>query len=76
MSFLEITPQQQTGIQIKAWIDSLHANIDSAKVNYDNITNWLSIVESNEEYTEENRVAVLQKLNEAVEKIKSLLPTE
>lgn len=76
MSFLDITPQQQTGIQVNSWINSLLANVDSAKSNYDNITNWLTIAETNEEYTEEDKLAVKSKLLEAVTKIKSLLPTE
>jgi hypothetical protein len=74
MSFLDITPQQQTGLQIKSWISSLHANIDWAKSNWDNLSNWLQIVENNEEYTEEDRNAVRAERLIAVEKIKSLLP--
>jgi len=74
MSFLDITPQQQTGIQIKSWISSLHSNIDSAKSNWDNISNWLQVVETNEEYTEEDKNAVRAEMLIAVEKIKSLLP--
>lgn len=74
MSFLDITPQQQTGIQIKSWISSLHLNIDSAKSNWDNLSNWLQIVETNEEYTEEDKNAVKSEMLLAVDKIKSLLP--
>ncbi len=76
MSFLTITPQQQTWIQLKSWLDSLHSNIDSAKVQYDNIVNWLGVIEWNEEYTEEDKLEVFSKLGEAVVKIKTLLPTE
>lgn len=74
MSFLDTTPQQQTGIQIKSWISSLNANIDSAKSNYDNLVNWLQVVEANEEYTEEDKTAVKAEMLIAVDKIKSLLP--
>lgn len=74
MSFLDITPQQQTGLQIKSWISSLHANIDWAKSNWDNLSNWLQIVENNEEYTEEDKNTVRAEMLIAVEKIKSLLP--
>lgn len=74
MSFLDTTPQQQTGIQIKSWISSLHANIDWAKSNWDNLSNWLQIVETNEEYTEEDKNAVRAEMLLAVDKIKSLLP--
>lgn len=74
MSFLDITPQQQTGLQIKSWISSLHANIDWAKSNWDNLSNWLQVVENNEEYTEEDKNAVRAEMLIAVEKIKSLLP--
>lgn len=76
MSFLDITPQQQTGIQVNSWINSLLSNVDSAKSNYDIIVNWLAIVETNEEYTSEDKLAVMTKLTEAINKIKSLLPTE
>ncbi len=76
MSFLDIPPQQQTGIQVNSWINSLLANVDSAKSNYDNIVNWLAIVETNEEYTSEDKLAVVARLGEAISKIKSLLPTE
>lgn len=76
MSFLDLTPQQQTGIQIKSWINSLHSNIDSAKANYDNLVNWLAIVETNDEYSPEDKTAVISELSSAVLKIKSLLPTE
>ena len=74
MSFLDTTPQQQTSIQIKSWISSLNANIDSAKSNYDNLVNWLQIVEANEEYTEEDKNAVRAEMLLAIDKIKSLLP--
>ena len=74
MSFLDTTPQQQTSIQIKSWISSLNANIDSAKSNYDNLVNWLQVVEANEEYTEEDKNAVKAEMLLAVDKIKSLLP--
>lgn len=74
MSFLDTTPQQQTSIQIKSWISSLNANIDSAKSNYDNLVNWLQIVEANEEYTEEDKNAVKSEMLLAIDKIKSLLP--
>lgn len=74
MSFLDTTPQQQTSIQIKSWISSLNANIDSAKSNWDNLSNWLQIVETNEEYTEEDKNAVKAEMLIAVDKIKSLLP--
>lgn len=74
MSFLDITPQQQTWLQIKSWISSLHANIDWAKSNWDNLSNWLQVVENNEEYTEEDKNAVRAEMLIAVEKIKSLLP--
>lgn len=74
MSFLDITPQQQTGLQIKSWISSLHANIDWAKSNWDNLSNWLQVVENNEEYTEEDKNAVRAEMLIAVDKIKSLLP--
>lgn len=76
MSFLELTPQQQTGIQINAWLNSLLSNVDSAKSNYDNIVNWLTVIETNEEYSDEDKLAVQAKLEEAIDKIKSLLPTE
>lgn len=74
MSFLDTTPQQQTSIQIKSWISSLNANIDSAKSNYDNLVNWLQVVEANEEYTEEDKNAVKAEMLLAIDKIKSLLP--
>lgn len=74
MSFLDTTPQQQTSIQIKSWISSLNANIDSAKSNYDNLVNWLQVVEANEEYTEEDKNAVKSEMLLAIDKIKSLLP--
>lgn len=76
MTFLELTPKHQTGIQIKSWISSLHANIDWAKSNWDNLSNWLQVVENNEEYTVEDKQAVMAELELAVNKIKSLLPTE
>lgn len=76
MSFLDLTPQQQTGLQVKSWLDSLHANIDSAKSNYDNIGNWMAVASENPEYTQEDFEAVSARLFEAVEKIKSLLPKE
>lgn len=74
--FLESTPKQLTAIQVNNWINALNAGIDSAKTNYDNITNWLSTVESNEEYSAEDKTEVVAKLIEAVNKIKSLLPSE
>lgn len=74
--FLESTPKQLTAIQVNNWINALNAGIDSAKTNYDNITNWLSTVESNEEYSAEDKAEVVAKLIEAVNKIKSLLPSE
>lgn len=74
MSFLDITPQQQTWIQIKSWLSSLHANIDWAKSNWDNLSNWLQVIETNEEYTEEDKNAVRAEMLLAVDKIKSLLP--
>lgn len=74
--FLESTPKQLTAIQVKSWIDSLNSSIDSAKSNYDNIVNWLTVVESNEEYTTEDKIEVQTKLVEAISKIKSLLPNE
>lgn len=76
MSFLDLTPQQQTGIQVNAWINSLLASVDSAKANYDNISNWLIIASENSEYSQEDFDAVSVKLTEAIDKIKSLLPTE
>lgn len=74
--FLESTDKQKTVIQLKSWLDSLNSNIDSAKVQYDNIVNWLGVIEGNEEYTEEDKLEVFSKLGEAVTKIKTLLPTE
>lgn len=72
--FLESTPKQLTAIQIKSWLESLNSNIESAKSNYDNIVNWLWTIESNEEYSEEDKLEVMQKLWESINKIKSLLP--
>jgi len=74
--FLEATPKQLTAIQVKSWIDSLNSSIDSAKINYDNIINWLTVIELNEEYTPDDKIEVQDKLVEAINKIKSLLPNE
>lgn len=74
--FLESTPKQLTAIQVNNWINALNSGIDSAKINYDNLTNWLATVESNEEYSLEDKEEVVAKLLEAVNKIKSLLPSE
>lgn len=76
MSFLEITPQQQTGIQVNSWINSLLSSARSAKSNYEQIMNWLEVSQDNPEYTEEDRQAVITKVNEAIVQIKSLLPNE
>jgi hypothetical protein len=76
MSFLDLTPQQQTGLQVNSWINSLLSSVDSAKANYDNISNWLIVASENSEYSDEDFDAVAIKLTEAVDKIKSLLPKE
>lgn len=74
--FLESTPKQLTAIQIKSWLDALNSNINSAKSNYNNISNWLTVSSENSDYTQEDFSEVLKELENAVVKIKSLLPTE
>jgi hypothetical protein len=76
MSFLDITSQQRTGVQINSWLNSLNLNIDLAKEQYNNITNWLWIINDNTDYTEEDKQAVVIKLQEAITKIESLLPNK
>lgn len=76
MSFFDTTPSQLTGIQIKSWIDSLNSDIDSAKTHYDKIVGWLEVVEWNETYTQEDKLAVVAELENVILKIKSLLHTE
>lgn len=64
MSFLNITPTQQTGLQIKSWLDSCKSSMQSAKDTFESIKNWLEVVKNNPEYTPEDLQEVVTKLEE------------
>lgn len=64
MSFLDITPTQQTGIQINSWLNSCKSNMESAKTTFESIKNWLEVVKDNPEYTPEDLQEVVIKLEE------------
>jgi hypothetical protein len=64
MSFLDITPTQQTGIQINSWINSCESNMISAKSTFETIKNWLATSVDNPDYSEEDRQEVIARLGE------------
>lgn len=64
MSFLDITPTQQTGLQINSWLNSCKSNMESAKTTFESIKNWLDVAKDNPEYTPEDLQEVVTKLEE------------
>jgi hypothetical protein len=62
--FLESTPKQLTAIQVSNWLNSCETSMKQAKDSFESIKTWLIASSENEDYSDEDRAEVMQKLQE------------